>query len=440
MSNTQAMYHRIHARRQRCVVLSPLAVLTVAAAAACTGEAGATARWNATVDTIGDTVVVRTLSGRLWDDDAQLTPEVSIGVLEGADAYMLGNVNGLAVAPTGEIHVLDRQVPALRKYSADGIYMADLGRSGGGPGEYKNPDGGLAVLSDGRVLLRDPGNARINVYAADGSPGGQWPLPSGGGFNTSRKLYTDTADNSYAMVLLERDRPVTEWRYGLARLTATGEHTDTLRAPEWDYDRPVVSGQREGNSSSWNVPFTAQPSWTYSPLGYFIGGVSTDYRIDLFRANTQVLRIERAFEPVLVDAAEKAESEEGITKNFRDQFPGWRWNGPPIPDAKPPYRGIHAGSDGRIWVVLSQPSREIMSVADAMAEEQRTGRRPTRFSEPVAFDVFEPDGRYLGRVTAPEGFSTFPEPTFGAEHVWAVARDSLDVAYVVRYRIQPRTR
>ena len=417
-----------------------LAVVCVAGAGACAHDAGATARWTAAIDTVGDTIVVRTVSGRVWDGDADLVPEIGIGVLEGEDPYMLGSVTALAVSRAGAIYVLDRQVPALRKYSADGIHITDLGRSGSGPGEYKNPDGGLAVLSDGRVLQRDPGNARINVYGEDGSALGHWPLPSAGGFSTSRKMYTDTADNSYMMVLLERGVPVTQWRYGLARIDGHSEHSDTLIAPTWDYERPVVSGQTENSSSSSGVPYTAQPSWAYSPFGYFIGGLSTDYRIDLMRTDGRVVRIERAFEPSPVDPAEKAESEDRITENFRDQFPGWRWNGPPIPDTKPPFRSVLVGEDGRIWVLLSLPSQVIMSIAEAVAEEQRTGNRPTRFREPAAFDVFEPDGRYLGRVDVPEGFSSFPEPVFRGDHVWAVARDSFDVASVVRYRIEPRPR
>jgi hypothetical protein len=76
-----------------------------------------------------------------------------------------------------------------------------------------------------------------------------------------------------------------------------------------------------------------------------------------------------------------------------------------------------------------------MSEAEALDEERRTGFRPNRFREPVVFDVFEPDGRYLGRVDAPEGFSVFPQPIFRGDRIWAVLRDELDVAYVVRYRI-----
>lgn len=60
---------------------------------------------------------------------------------------------------------------------------------------------------------------------------------------------------------------------------------------------------------------------------------------------------------------------------------------------------------------------------------------PLRWREPVVFDVFDPDGRYLGEVRAPEGFSLNPSPYIRGDRVWAVVRDELDVSYVVRFRV-----
>jgi len=41
----------------------------------------------------------------------------------------------------------------------------------------------------------------------------------------------------------------------------------------------------------------------------------------------------RTYEPVPVDLADAEIERERLTRNFRRQFPGWKWNGPPIPGA-----------------------------------------------------------------------------------------------------------
>ena len=58
------------------------------------------------------------------------------------------------------------------------------------------------------------------------------------------------------------------------------------------------------------------------------------------------------------------------------------------------------------------------------------------WEEEVRYDIFEPDGSYLGDVAAPDGFSTFPAPVFRGEQVWAVTEDEQGVERVVRYRIR----
>lgn len=56
----------------------------------------------------------------------------------------------------------------------------------------------MGVLPDGRVLLRDPGNARINVYSPGGETLDHWDLR--GGYFTSSPLVVDTVGNSYTHI------------------------------------------------------------------------------------------------------------------------------------------------------------------------------------------------------------------------------------------------
>jgi hypothetical protein len=403
---------------------------------ACGGsDAPGAAEWRAVYDTIGDTIIVRTVSGSVWGGTAELVPDVTIGTFEGADEYMFGRVRSLAAAADGSIYAYDSHAKELRKYAPDGTYIATFGREGGGPGEYRQPDGGLAVLPDGRVLLRDPANSRISVFSPDGEYLEGWRIR--GGMHTSRRLYVDAEANSYTMFILNMDGDFADWRFGLLKLGPDGAPGDTIPAPTWDFEpSELVATTEDGQGISTNeVPFTPVAAWAFSPLGYLVGGLPTRYAIDLFVAPHRVVRIERDdWTPVPVLAAEKDEQERIVTADLRQVDPSWQWNSDPIPGTKPPYTGIYIGERGRIWVHLHQ---EAIQIESEEVEETRPGEVPPQtWIEPVAFDVFEPDGRYLGMVRAPEGFSTNPRPMIRADTVWAVVRGDLDVPYIVRLQIE----
>ena len=398
---------------------------------ACSGEgAGAGEEgWVSRRDTLGDTVVVRTLSGSVWGAPARLEERMSIGVADGAEELMLGNVRAIALGPDGTIHVLEG-TPSLKQFTPAGVYIRTVGRLGSGPGEYRRPDGGLAVLSDGRIVVRDPGNGRMAAFAKDGTPLETWRISST--FNTSRKLYRDSADNLYTLVLIDPADDPADWVLGVQRYGPDGAPGDSIPAPRWTWDRAIIKAQREGSTSVSDVPFSPEAHWSFSPLGYMVGGLSTAYRIDVFRPEG-TLRIERDATPVPVASDEASDLRREATEEMRSAYPGWTWNGPDVPATKPPFREVFAAEDGRIWVVVSQPGIKDASVEAAAGESGRPV--PAAWSEPVAFDVFEPGGRYLGAVSTPTGFLVSPEPIFRGDTVWATAEDPDGVRYVKRFEV-----
>lgn len=410
--------------------------LTVIGLAGCSDTSSGRVDLAVTRDTVGDTIIVRTEAGSVWGETRRLVPDVTFGVLDGPDHYMFGSIAAIAVSPDQRIYLLDRQVPAVRMYGPDGSFIRDIGRIGEGPGEYEEPDAGLAYLPDGRLILRDPGTGKMLVWDAEGEHLADWRLPYGGGFNTSNGFFQDREGHLLSFAVTNLGEPVTEWKYGLIRFTADGEVRDTLPYPEWNFEPWQISGQHEGSSSTTNVPFSPQRQVAYSPLGYFVGGVSTDYRIEAFGPGPRVLRIERTWDPVPVDPAEARIRRLEIEKSFRDRFPGWSWNGPDIPDTKPPFDDIFVGEDARIWVRVPTPSERFMDAAEVAEEERATDRTVNPFRSRIEFDVFSPDGDYLGRVVTPEGFSLSPRPVFRGDHVWAVTRDEFEVQRVNRFVLE----
>lgn len=232
-----------------------------------------------------------------------------------------------------------------------------------------------------------------------------------------------------------------DWRMGLLAINPlTGEPVDTVAAPEWDFEAPQLVAQRvtaDGTNTSVNtVPFSPAEHWAFSPLGYMVGGVSDRYAIDLYRRDRPVLRIERDYDPVAVTGGERSDHEALARWGMRQTQLDWSWNGPAIPDQKPPFQGLLVGKDGRIWVLLHTPGEPIPEEEVGRPGDDGPNPRPARrWRERPAFDVFEPDGTYLGRVEAPADLSLVPRPVIDGDRVWAVVRDALDVQYVVRYRL-----
>ena len=74
----------------------------------------------------------------------------------------------VAVAPNGDLYVSDGYGNArVHRFSPDGTLKRSWGEPGRGPGQFMTPHG-IWVLSDGRVLVGDRENDRVQVFDAEG--------------------------------------------------------------------------------------------------------------------------------------------------------------------------------------------------------------------------------------------------------------------------------
>ena len=381
------------------------------------------------VETIGDTTIVRTLTGSVWGAEATLVPEVSIGELDGPEEYLFGRIGSLAVDNDRNVYVFDRQAHHVRVFDDEGVYVGTLGRRGEGPGELGRA-GAIAVLSDGRLLVRDPGNMRVQVFDPASGETDEWEYNSGNTYRPGAPLHTDVRGRTF---LLTSDQSGDDIVIVLGQ---DGTHLDTLPEPSGDHEPVMVRAEHTTAESSSRVsapvPFTPRFFWAVHPTGHFLTGLSSDYRIDLVR-DDGVLRIERDYEPVPVSDGERDYWRESTVQMIRFTVPDWTWDGPRIPDQKPIFTELLAGRDGRIWVTLSTAGQR---VENEDYDPENPFSQPVTWPESTRYDVFEPDGTYLGVVAPPDAFSGGPDPVFDGVHVWAVTRDELGVERVVRFRIE----
>lgn len=139
--------------------------------------------------TVGDTTIVRTLSGSVWGAEATLVPEVSIGELTGPDEYLFGSVASISVDDERNVFAFDDQAQHVRVFDSAGNYVETLGRKGEGPGEFNRAEF-IAVLPDGRLVVRDPGNSRVQVFGPGPGETEEWVYNAGNTFSGT-PLYTD---------------------------------------------------------------------------------------------------------------------------------------------------------------------------------------------------------------------------------------------------------
>lgn len=374
----------------------------------------------------GDTAVVRTISGSTWGDSAVLERDLTIGVEDGDERYMFGSINAIAVDASGRLLVLDGQARSVRVYDSTGAHLADWGRDGAGPGEFRSPDAGLAVLSNGDVVVRDPGNARMQKFSPDGTPRDTWSVISGQ-WRSREPLFV----NGDTLLTLQPSREITDINnvsMALVRIAPNGAVIDTLALPVQGAEREQVTARRGNNNASLPVPWTTSSQWTWHPRGYFVSGNSDAYRITLQQPQ-RVLQIERDVLAQRVADNERAQETERVTAGMRWLDSSWTWNGAPIPDTKPAFEQLFAARDGRVWVL-----RAGAAVERATPETDDNGV-VLRYTERRTFDVFEEDGTFLGSVAVPDEFGARPAPVFARNAVWAVVQGANGEPQVARFRL-----
>ena len=80
----------------------------------------------------------------------------------------------IAIADDGRVFVADGYCNArIVVYAADGSKLSEWGRPGMGPGEFNLPHG-IALSPDGNVYVADRENGRVQWFSTDGEFLGQW--------------------------------------------------------------------------------------------------------------------------------------------------------------------------------------------------------------------------------------------------------------------------
>lgn len=351
-------------------------------------------------------------SWRLSDE-----PAVEIGVLDGEPEYQLYQADDGARLRDGRIVVGNAGTHELRIYDSDGAYLGSSGREGEGPGEFGSM-GLLEVLAGDSVLTWDWQNNRAQVFdpqiefvrsfrlGSGDSESGLPPapvaaLPDGTLLTRERRVFMpgdDMGVSRDSILYFHHD--------------ATGALIDTIaRFPSAEY---YASSPAEGAMSVTPLPFGLSPRFAASGDGFYFGA-SDAYEIGYYRmdgALTRLIRLPRPTLQVTANDRERYAEErlEAASENWRPTLQRML-DEMPFPEAMPAYSDIRADAEGNLWV----------------GEYRRPGDEQPRWN------VFDPDGRWLGSLETPPRFEIYE---IGADYVLGRHSDELDVESVRLYDLE----
>jgi len=418
------------------VALAVLALAAMACGAATTTDDGS-GDWQATTTTEGDRTIVRTTSGSVWGDAAQMVEEAVIGVDVGEEPYMLGRVAAVA-ASSDRIYVLDASVPIVRVYDMAGQHVQDIGAAGDGPGEFRQP-AAMGIGPDGRIYVRDDSQARITIIEPDGTLVDTWPL--GGGlmlFGMPIVIAHDGTVYSPGRADAGEDFDFSNLRIGMIPRGPEGPSGDALEPPDFGFETErfeVIARMGDMvNVAMWPVPYWPEEEWVMSPSGAMIAGVSNEYRFEIHHPDGRVTVVEKEWQPVPLEADEAEWHRNDTTAEIRGMSPDWIWDGPGLPAVKPSFERLGADQSGRIWVLRAGPG-----IYNPECSEDPEVDGPPCWTDTPLLDVFDLEGRFLGSVDAPVELDVFDDffvpPYVEDDLMISVVEDEWGTIQVKRYRL-----
>lgn len=393
-----------------------LRMMLIGLIAACAGDETLTV--TATVrDSAGVAIVESTglppLNGGGWSVDT--IPFLSIGTVEGEEAYELMGVVGAHRSGDGTVTVLDNGTHEVRVFDGTGMHLRTFGRDGEGPGEFRTPNLSGVVGYDTLVII-DASNDRFTlVHPVDGfvrqsrvSEEVIQYLYSTGVFSDGSILFAED---------FERDAH-DERSAGLHRGVAVfrsctpegvlGTDFGRFRGSELWLD--VVERENDSFVRHSVTRFGKRPQATVAGDLFFLGEQDS-FEIKVFRRTGELVKLIRLDrEPVVItEELDQIDIEERIATYARNENSARRlrrvYEEHENPEHFPAHGRMVADALGYLWVQ----------------------EYPIPGEGDPAWLVFDPDGRLAARVSLPTGLNIFE---IGSDYVMGEIRDDLDVEYV----------
>jgi hypothetical protein len=392
-----------------------------------TARADAQSAWSVR-DSLGVRVVEN--EGSVWTSQnawqVSPDPDVVIGELEGADEYMLFRATWSGFLSDGSIVVMNGGSGEVRIYDAKGRHVRSFGSEGDGPGEFREPGGGVVLPGD-TIVIQD--GADLQFYTRNGQfvrqssivrgqPLG-WPYLMG--MQQSRLLFLEGDLESRKFNLDEAGLPtglatvksgVDRGAYALIAFDLNGTLLDTISTSFGGGETWISQTERSRSYS--NIPFSPGEHWGIGPTHYVTGhSAAPSIRfLDNVGRLKQVVRLPLPHSPI-----EAGLSMAQFERSYRDEPADIRERARKRRELMPTYEhfplftNIRVDPEGFVWLASYSPVE---------AEDL-----PRWF-------VVSPEGRYMGEVGVRQRMRI---DYIGRDFILGRRRGEFDVEQVVVYAI-----
>lgn len=356
--------------------------------------------------------------GNAW----RLEPDLQVGELDGPLAF--GRITWVGPGPDGGMLVLDGQSHLVHVFDSVGTSVRSFGGEGEGPGEFRRP-AAVTSLRDGRLAVAEgfppvlhwltlagdylgstrlPG-ARDELGTRTAGAFGVWQVTSAGRVFVQVQVIDPGADDGEMPVVLMEVDPegeaspdtIAEWTWS----AGFGDEAIRVFEPVHTWmprsDGMVVVSAGSPYEIQWHDPAAGLQRLVRRVVE---GAPVTDrLRQQAIEDMREGMAAGGASEGMVDDMLDRVEFESTVPEVLR------LWVSEP---------------DGGLWIGVHDP--------DLFTIEQKG---------PIsgwtnALDVFESDGRYLGRIPLPQGFTL---RVVAEDALYGVWEDELEVPFARRYRV-----
>ncbi len=301
-----------------------------------------------------------------WSED------LALAFADTAEGALLRPAAALRTS-SGHIVATDVAPWSIKLYDPSGRFVREVGREGGGPGEYRYVQ--LGIHED-TILAFDPSQQRLTWFTLDGTV-----------------LRTAAASSIYygpRLDVTDRGQVLLRGSRGWARLDANGAVVDSVVSPpDWEGGKRWWEFEvNDGPGGSPRlvrepIPFTPARASALLADGRLVHGTTDRYALVISNDGTDSTRLITADAPrvPVADSArlrawEAANQGHGVARFVQPMRRVISESD--IPSSRPLWSSIATDQRGRLWVALPSPER-------AMA----------------AWDVFDSTGALMGRVRPP---------------------------------------